>query len=62
MPNTLVDLFQGEQQKNLDFAVLKALEILKIDPEQGLLLIYDIICQYSVHLKERIGQDRKSVV
>ena len=52
MPNTLVDLFQGEQQKNLDFAVLKALEILKIDPEQGLLLIYDIICQYSIHLKE----------
>jgi Kyakuja-Dileera-Zisupton transposase len=51
----MVDLFKGEQQKNVDFALLQSLNILTIDPEQGLLFIYDIVCQYGVHLKERIG-------
>ena len=55
VPNTLVDLFKGEQQKNVDFAFLKALDIIGVDPEQGVLLIYDIACQYFVYLKERIG-------
>ena len=55
VPNALVDLFKGEQQKNVDFAFLKALEILGIDPEQGVLLIYDIACQYTIYLKDRIG-------
>ena len=55
LPNALVDLFKGEQQKNADFAFLKALSTLNIDPQQGVLLIYDIVCQYSVHLLERIG-------
>jgi hypothetical protein len=55
VPNAMVDLFKGEQQKNVDFALLKALSTINIDPEQGLLFIYDIVCQYSVHLQERIG-------
>lgn len=55
MPNALADLFKGEQQKNVDFALLKALKILRIDPEQGVLFIYDIVCQYIVYLLERIG-------
>jgi hypothetical protein len=55
VPNAFVDLFKGEQQKNVDFAFLTALKNLGIDPEQGVLLIYDIVCQYIVHLKERIG-------
>jgi hypothetical protein len=53
-PNALVDLFKGEQQKNVDFAFLSALKTTGVDPDQGVLLIYDIACQYSVHLKERI--------
>ena len=53
--NALVDLFRGEQQKNLDFALLKALKFISIDEDQGLLLIYDIACQYSIYLAERIG-------
>jgi Kyakuja-Dileera-Zisupton transposase len=55
VPNALVDLFKGEQQKNVDFAFLKALTTLGIDPDQGVLLIYDIACQYVIHLAERIG-------
>ena len=55
MPNALVDLFKGEQQKNVDFAFLKTLDILRVDPDQGVLFIYDIACQYSLHLMEQIG-------
>jgi Kyakuja-Dileera-Zisupton transposase len=55
VPNALVDLFLGEQQKNIDFAFLQALKITRVDPEQGVMLIYDIVCQYIIHLWERIG-------
>ena len=44
--NALVDLFKGEQQKNVDFAFLKALKSTNVELEQGTLLIYDIACQY----------------
>ena len=57
-PQALVDLFKGEQQKNADFSIIKALISTHVDPEQGLFLIYDIICQYIIYLLERI--DRKS--
>lgn len=55
VPNALVDLFKGEQQKNVDFAFLKALMTIGIDPDQGVLLMYDIVCQYIIHLWDRIG-------
>ena len=51
----MVDLFKSEQQKNMDFALLRVLQILGIDPEQGIMFMYDIMCQYIVHLQERIG-------
>ena len=54
-PNALVDLFRGEQQKNVDFALLQALKTTKVDPQQGVMLIYDIVCQYIIHIMERIG-------
>ncbi|KAF8801026.1 hypothetical protein BYT27DRAFT_7227064 [Phlegmacium glaucopus] len=54
-PNTLIDLFKGEQQKNVDFAFLKAITSTRVEPEQGVLLIYNIACQYFVHLQDRIG-------
>jgi hypothetical protein len=54
-PQSLVDLFRGEQQKNVDFALLEALKSTHVSPEQGVLLIYDIACQYFVHLQDRIG-------
>jgi hypothetical protein len=54
-PNALVDLFQGEQQKNIDFTFLQALKTTRVDPQQGVMLIYDIICQYIIHILECIG-------
>lgn len=53
-PNSLVDLFLGEQQKNVDFGVIRGILLTHVDPEQGMLLYYDIICQYIVHFLERI--------
>jgi hypothetical protein len=54
-PNSIVDLFLGEGQKNVDYSILKAIELTHVDPQQGLLLIYDIACQYMVHFLDRIG-------
>ena len=54
-PNSIVDLFKSEQQKNVDFALLQSIDTTGVDPNQGLMLIYDIVCQYIIHLLERIG-------
>lgn len=55
VPTSIVDFFKGEQQKNMDFAFLQAINFIGLDPDQGAMLIYDIACQYMVHFLERIG-------
>ncbi len=54
-PNSIVDLSRGEQQKNVDWAFLESLRTTGVQSEQAVTLIYDIVCQYFVHLKDRIG-------
>jgi hypothetical protein len=54
-PNSIVNLFRGEQQKNVDYSFLQALKTTSVDPVQGAMLIYDIACQYFVHFKDRVG-------
>ena len=54
-PNSIVDLFRGEQQKNVDWALLEAIRTTNVDPKQGAMLYYDVVCQYWIHLLERIG-------
>lgn len=54
-PNSVANLYRGEQQKNVDWALLKAIETTSVDSSQGLLFIYDIVCQYIVHLQDRVG-------
>ncbi|KAF9043976.1 hypothetical protein BJ165DRAFT_1347988 [Panaeolus papilionaceus] len=49
-PNGLVDLYRGEQQKNVDFAFVQAIVLTSVDVWQCVTMIYDIGCQYSVHL------------
>ena len=44
-PNSIVDLFRGEQQKNVDWAFLESIRTTNVDPDQGVMLIYDIACQ-----------------
>ena len=54
-PNSLEDLFKGEQQKNVDYSFLQALRTTNVEAAQGVTIIYDIACQYMIHLKDRIG-------
>lgn len=54
-PNSVADLYRGEQQKNIDWAFLQALATTAVDPGQKAMLIYDIACQYFVHFYERVG-------
>jgi Kyakuja-Dileera-Zisupton transposase len=54
-PNSIADLFKGEQQKNIDWVLLQALKSTHMDPEQNAMLIYDIACQYFIHIQDRIG-------
>ena len=55
VPNSIADLFRGEQQKNVDWVLLQALKHANMDADQGAMLIYDIVCQYIIHLDQRIG-------
>jgi Kyakuja-Dileera-Zisupton transposase len=57
VPNTFADMYLGEQQKNVDFSLLRLIKVLGLDPEQGLFFIYDIVCQYIINLLKRIGKD-----
>ncbi|KAF8814392.1 hypothetical protein BYT27DRAFT_7219850 [Phlegmacium glaucopus] len=54
-PNSVANLSRGEQQKNVDWAFLQALKTTHVDACQGVMLIYDIACQYLVHLQDQIG-------
>ncbi|KAF8816391.1 hypothetical protein BYT27DRAFT_7221433 [Phlegmacium glaucopus] len=58
-PNSIVNLFWGAQQKNIDYSFLQALETTNINSAQGTMLIYDIACQYficstSLHIDQAI--------
>lgn len=55
IPNSIVNLYRGEGQKNIDFGILRNFIVTNFDPEQALMLIYDIVCQYFIYLQERIG-------
>jgi hypothetical protein len=54
-PNSIADLTRGEQQKNVDWAFLEAIRATSVNSKQGVMLIYDIACQYFIHLHDRIG-------
>ena len=54
-PSSIVNLTWGEQQKNVDWAFLEAIRTTSVNKHQGVMLIYDIACQYIVHLRDRIG-------
>jgi hypothetical protein len=53
-PNSIADLYKGEGQKNIDWVFLQSLKQTNLDPRQSVMLIYDIACQYFVHLEDWI--------
>ena len=54
-PNSVANLYRYEQQKNVDWAFLQALITTNVDHRQVVMIIYDIVCQYIIHLRDRIG-------
>ena len=48
-PNSVANLHQGEQQKNMDWTFLQALKMTNINEHQDVMIIYDIACQYIIH-------------
>ena len=56
VPNTFADMYLGEQQKYMDFILLRLIKILGLDPDQGLFFVYDIVCQYIINIQKRIGK------
>lgn len=54
-PNSVSDLKAGEGQPEMDHANIQATLTTNMEGLKHLFLIYDIMCQYWVHLKERIG-------
>ncbi|KAF9525828.1 hypothetical protein CPB83DRAFT_771325, partial [Crepidotus variabilis] len=52
-PGSVVDLQKGERQMNIDYSVSEALTTTRNDGLKSLLLIYDVMCQYKVHLGDR---------
>lgn len=55
VPNGIADFFKGEQQKNMDWVLLKGIERTAIHPKQRLVCIYDLGCLYGIYLLFRIG-------
>ncbi|KAF8230357.1 hypothetical protein L208DRAFT_999689, partial [Tricholoma matsutake] len=51
-----VDFQKGEQQKNIDYAVSKALNGRHMQGIKQVLLIYDIICQWFKYFKDCVAQ------
>lgn len=56
-PGSMVDFQKGEKQMNMDWSFCEALSTTNIGELLRILHIYDITCQYCVHLKERIERN-----
>ncbi|KAN0141115.1 hypothetical protein V8E53_000871 [Lactarius tabidus] len=55
VPASVVDFQKGERQINMDYSLCKALSY-NMDDIPVALVMYDIMCQYGVHLKERVAR------
>ncbi|KAN0124687.1 hypothetical protein V8E53_002258 [Lactarius tabidus] len=53
VPTSVVDFQKGERQINMDYSICKALSY-NMEDMPVALVMYDIMCQYRVHFKERV--------
>ena len=53
-PGSVVDFQKGERQMNMDYSLCEAIKYSNVDQVPGVILAYDIACQYSVNLRKRI--------
>ncbi|KAI6140527.1 hypothetical protein BKA82DRAFT_4363373 [Pisolithus tinctorius] len=57
VPHAMVDFQKGEQQVNMDYALVHAMHH-GLDPRQLVITFYDINCQYSKNLACRLEENR----
>ncbi|KAI6142698.1 hypothetical protein BKA82DRAFT_4017945 [Pisolithus tinctorius] len=57
VPHAMVDFQKGEQQVNMDYALVHAMHY-GLDPWQPVITFYDINCQYSKNLARRLEENR----
>ncbi|KAH9023726.1 hypothetical protein EDB85DRAFT_1894666 [Lactarius pseudohatsudake] len=53
VPDSVVDFQKGEAQKNMDYSIFKALNF-NMEGIEAALICYDVMCQWSVHMTERV--------
>ena len=54
-PGSMVDFQKGERQMNMDWSLCEALASTNVSGIDSVLHIYDIGCQYHIHLRDRIN-------
>ncbi|KAH9170154.1 hypothetical protein EDB89DRAFT_1908022 [Lactarius sanguifluus] len=54
VPDSVVDFQKGEVQKNMDYSIFKALNF-NTEGIEAALICYDVMCQWSVHVMERVN-------
>ena len=57
IPGSVVDFQKGERQMNIDYSLCEALKTMAVGDGDKVMLIYDVMCQYHIHLWERINQN-----
>ncbi|KAI6154969.1 hypothetical protein BKA82DRAFT_4010664 [Pisolithus tinctorius] len=57
VPHAMVDFQKGEQQVNMDYALVNAMHH-ELDPWQPVITFYDINCQYSKNLARQLEENR----
>ena len=55
-PSSVVDFPKGEKQMHMDYALSEATKTTNMTTIKTLALVYDVMCEYGVHLDERFLQ------
>ncbi|KAF8267233.1 hypothetical protein EI94DRAFT_1701133 [Lactarius quietus] len=54
VPDSVVDFQKGEAQRNMDYSIFKAINY-NTEGIEAALICYDVMCQWSIHMKDRVN-------
>lgn len=57
-PGSVVDFQKGERQMNMDWSICEAIKNTNVPPSGKVFLLYDIWCQFCVHLEEHVERNQ----
>jgi len=52
-PSSVVDFPRGEKQMSMDYCISETVKTTNTEPLQKMALIYDVICEYGIHMDSR---------